>query len=95
MKSDADSDVQKGPSQEFPSSSIATGGIGPFITWVTWEDADAGSLLRSSRRHRKGLQPLAVTSADTDPAVPRHAFTISGIDSGRQAKSDGGLPSSS
>ena len=69
MKSDADSDVQKGPSQEFPSSSIVTGGIGPFITWVTWEDADAGSLLRSSRRHRKGLQPLAVTSADTDPAV--------------------------
>ncbi len=74
MKTDADSDGPKGPSQEIPSGSIATGsiatgGIGPFITWVIWVDADAGPLLRSSRRHRKGLQPLAVTTTDTDPAV--------------------------
>jgi hypothetical protein len=48
---------------------MATGGVGPFITWVIWEDADAGPLLSSSRRHRKGLQPLAVATTDSDPAV--------------------------
>ena len=46
-----------------------TRGIGPFITWKTEGPADGGALLRTSRRHRKGLDPLVVASAEIDPRV--------------------------
>ena len=45
----------------------ATGRVGPFITWLIHRQADDGHRLTTSRRHRKGLPPLAVAGADADP----------------------------
>lgn len=49
-----------------------TGRTGPFITWVTEVGESAAShrrphLLRTSRRHRKGLPPLSVPATSTHP----------------------------
>ena len=44
-------------------------GVGPFITWVTLAREDGHSLLRTSRRYRKGLTPLVVASPDITPRV--------------------------
>lgn len=46
-----------------------TRGFGPFVTWVSEKHAEGRTLLHTSRRHRKGLSPLAVASADIDPRV--------------------------
>jgi hypothetical protein len=44
-----------------------TGGFGPFVTWRREIRADGGTLLQTSRRHRKGLPPLAVESVGIHP----------------------------
>ncbi|MEM7168800.1 MAG: hypothetical protein AAF530_01425 [Pseudomonadota bacterium] len=49
---------------------LAQGGIGPFVTWTAHRLAEDRALLRTSRRHRKGLAPLPATS----PAVHPHSF---------------------
>jgi hypothetical protein len=43
--------------------------FGPFTTWVSETRSDRLTLLRTSRRVRKRLAPLEVTSADMDPTV--------------------------
>jgi hypothetical protein len=45
----------------------STGGLGPFVTWSRLEKGDGGILLRTSRRHRKGLAPVLVASAGIHP----------------------------
>ena len=44
-------------------------GVGPFVTWVSQGRADGRSLLRTSRRHRKGLAPVIIPSRDVDPRI--------------------------
>ena len=46
-----------------------TRGFGPFVTWTTEIRADGGAVLRTSRRHRKGLTPLVVASANIHPRI--------------------------
>lgn len=46
-----------------------TRGFGPFLTWATEKHADGGVLLRTSRRHRKGLVPLIVAPGDIHSRV--------------------------
>jgi len=41
--------------------------VGPFLTWVAERRSGRRTLLHTSRRERKGLAPLAVTSAEIDP----------------------------
>jgi hypothetical protein len=48
-------------------SETQTRGFGPFVTWATETRAEGRTLLRTSRRHRKGLLPLIVASTDVDP----------------------------
>jgi len=43
--------------------------VGPFLTWIAKRSAHDGSLLQTSRRARKGLAPLEVSSTDADPEV--------------------------
>jgi len=43
--------------------------FGPFLTWIAEQHSDTQMLLQTSRRARKGLTPLAVSSADVDPYV--------------------------
>lgn len=43
--------------------------FGPFTTWVSETRSDRLTLLRTSRRARKRLAPLDVTSADIDPTL--------------------------
>jgi hypothetical protein len=47
----------------------ATGGVGPFTTWARQRRANGRILLRTSRRHRKGLQPLVVALEDVRPEM--------------------------
>jgi len=51
------------------SDSAAAGGVGPFITWTRQTEVDGGMLLRTSRRHRKGLGAVFVASADIHPRI--------------------------
>ena len=41
--------------------------FGPFLTWAAERRSERHTLLHTSRRARKGLAPLAVTSAEIDP----------------------------
>jgi len=41
--------------------------IGPFLTWVAERRSERLTLLHTSRRKRKGLAPLALTSEEIDP----------------------------
>ena len=43
--------------------------VGPFLTWVAERRSERRTLLHTSRRERKGLAPLEVTSAEIDPHV--------------------------
>lgn len=43
--------------------------VGPFLTWIAARSARDGSLLQTSRRARKGLAPLEISSTDADPRV--------------------------
>jgi hypothetical protein len=52
-----------------PGAGNGAWGVGPFVTWTTEILADGGALLRTSRRHRKGLVPLVIASADIHPRV--------------------------
>ncbi|MBL8658413.1 MAG: YrhK family protein [Rhodospirillales bacterium] len=58
---------RSGNAQEAPHT--ATGGVGPFVTWAREARADGKTVLRTSRRHRKGLAPLVIASATIRPAV--------------------------
>ena len=55
------------PVTQAPPSAATTGGVGPFVTWVTHLRADGARLAHTSRHHRKGLGPLAIASPDIDP----------------------------
>lgn len=53
---------------------MAAGGFGPFVTWVRQARTDGGTLLQSSRRHRKGLVPLVVASPGMRPEIAAGAI---------------------
>jgi hypothetical protein len=49
-------------------------GVGPFITWVADARADGRARLHTSRRFRKGLAGVTVSSRDIDPRAAISAF---------------------
>lgn len=70
MQTDAEREGLGGTASEVSSGSTAAGGVGPFVTWVAQEQAGRAQFLHTSRRHRKGLSPLAVAV----PGVVPHAI---------------------
>lgn len=73
MPTDAEHPSSEDPLSGASSSMTTSGELGPFITWVIWLYADGGRWVHTSRRHRKGLGPLAITSPNIHPRVAEAA----------------------